>query len=150
MRVTRNFHFDELLVSEDHPELCPRLIDLPPETVINLCRTIWILQGFRDRFGKVFVTSGFRSAQLNEAVEGSNSSRHLTGCAADFHLGAFPANLAWEKILDGEVKPAWDRLALYPDSGRFHVDVSEDGKEGRGLLYLAEPAWRKVGTEREG
>ena len=150
MRVSKNFDFDELLVSEEHPELAPRLIDLPSETVINICRTIWVLQSLRDRFGTVFVTSGFRSAQLNEAVGGANSSRHLTGCAADFHLGAFPPDTAWRKIRDGEVKGVWDRLAFYPNGGRFHLDVTEDGKEGRGLLYLADPNWRLIGGQGDG
>lgn len=43
----------------------------------------YVLQPVRDRWGPVRVTSGFRSALVNERVGGSPASQHLAGEAAD-------------------------------------------------------------------
>jgi hypothetical protein len=136
--VAPNFSLDELLRSRQHPELAARLADLPPTVALNLSRLAWsVLVPLRERFGPVAITSGYRPRPLNEAVGGAADSRHLTGCAADFTLGRFPAGEAWAAIRAGQVRPTWDRLSFY--GARWHADITEDGSPGRGLLYVAEP-----------
>lgn len=52
------------------------------DNVINLVQNL--LDPIRMEFGfPIIVTSGFRSAQLNELVKGSKTSAHLLGFAAD-------------------------------------------------------------------
>jgi len=58
----------------------------PPLAVIyklqTLCQTV--LQPIRYLWGgPIFVTSGYRSKQLNQAVGGATDSDHIYGCAAD-------------------------------------------------------------------
>ena len=46
-----------------------------------------LLQCIREHFGKpVYITSGYRTAAHNAAVDGSKSSQHLLGRAADFYV----------------------------------------------------------------
>lgn len=57
-----------------------------PDVVANLrllCEKV--LQPLRTAYGKpIFITSGFRSRRLNNAVKGVFNSQHLFGEAADF------------------------------------------------------------------
>lgn len=146
MRITRYFSAGELLCSRSHPELAAKPIELPPEHLVNLCRlTHEVLMPIRNRFGPVVVTSGYRNHRLNEAVNGSADSRHLTGCAVDFTTANFAPEAVWASIQEGDPKASWDRLAWYPDGGRFHADIDEHGGDPRGLLYVAESGgWRRL------
>lgn len=52
----------------------------------NLLELIfYVLQPLRDKLGKpIIITSGFRSAKVNELVGGVSNSQHLYGQACDF------------------------------------------------------------------
>ena len=45
-----------------------------------------ILQPLRDKFGRIRITSGFRSEELNKAINGATPSDHCIGEAADIEL----------------------------------------------------------------
>lgn len=55
------------------------------ENLTLLCRNV--LEPLRRRFGVIRITSGYRSQALNRAVGGARTSQHLTGEAADIHIG---------------------------------------------------------------
>ena len=62
----------------------------PPEAVENLRKLcIGTLEPLREKLKQpVVITSGFRCQQLNEIiVHASRKSQHMSGQAADFHLG---------------------------------------------------------------
>lgn len=45
----------------------------------------WLLQNVRDRFNKrVLITSAYRTPAYNAKTNGSATSKHMYGCAADF------------------------------------------------------------------
>lgn len=44
-----------------------------------------LMQPIRDRWGRVKINSGYRSVRKNRAVDGSSTSWHLYGAAADFY-----------------------------------------------------------------
>ncbi len=45
-----------------------------------------VLQPIREKFGRVRVTSGYRSVALNKVIGGSATSQHSKGEAADFEV----------------------------------------------------------------
>jgi uncharacterized protein YcbK (DUF882 family) len=138
------FTIEELLVSRDHPELAASVHDAPPEVLLNLARLAWsVLVPLRQRFGRIVITSGYRPRALNAKVNGGDSSRHLSGCAADFVL-KHPAKKAWEEVLNSGVPWNWDRLTYYEERGRFHADIDPVSDQQRGLLYLGDGGWRQV------
>ena len=47
-----------------------------------------VLEPLRRRFGVIRITSGYRCRDLNEKVGGVRTSQHLTGEAADIHVGS--------------------------------------------------------------
>ena len=84
MNLTRNFSLLELTKSDT---AIRRGIDNNPnadqvEKLKLLCENI--LQPVRDHFGRVKVTSGFRSPELCAAIGSSINSQHARAEAADF------------------------------------------------------------------
>ena len=84
MNLSRNFSLQELIKSDTAIRMD---IDNNPnadqiEKLKALCENI--LQPVRDHFGRVKVTSGFRSVELCTAIGSSVNSQHAKAEAADF------------------------------------------------------------------
>jgi hypothetical protein len=86
MRLTPNFHLDELTLSDTGERL--GLDNTPsPEVVDNLKRLASMLEEIRAIEGRpIIVSSGYRSEAVNRAVGGSKRSAHMSGLAADFNV----------------------------------------------------------------
>ena len=129
MKLSRNFTLQELIKSDT---AIRKGIDNNPnadqiEKLKNLCETI--LQPVRDHFGRVKVTSGYRSSDLCLAIGSSVNSQHAKAEAADFEcMGTDNAELAdWiNQNLD------YDQLILEfytpgePNSGWIHCSYTPD------------------------
>ena len=84
MNLTRNFTLDEITRSDTaarmHISNEPGTI--PTLHLKQLCENI--LQPLRNAYGKpIIVNSGFRSLELNTAINGACNSQHMLGQAAD-------------------------------------------------------------------
>ena len=95
MNLTRNFTLSELVKSDT---AIRKGINNNPnaeqiEKLKALCENI--LQPVRDHFGRVKITSGFRSVELCLAINSSANSQHARAEAADFECpGVDNAELA--------------------------------------------------------
>lgn len=89
MQLTPHFSLRELTNSSTAANL--GLDNSPtPEHLKNLKKLANTLEQVRTLLGHpVFITSGYRSRQVNEAVGGSSTSDHPKGLAADFHCPGF-------------------------------------------------------------
>lgn len=90
MKLTENFHLDEFLVSETAERM--GIDNDPPDDVIdNLRGLASTLEEVRKVLGNrpITITSGYRSPNLNRAVNGSRNSAHVFGYAADFTCPGF-------------------------------------------------------------
>ena len=128
MNLSRNFTLSELIKSDT---AIRKGINNNPnaeqiEKLKELCENI--LQPVRDHFGRVKVTSGFRSEQLCIKIGSSVNSQHAKAEAADFEvMGTDNAELAdWiNQNLD------YDQLILEfytpgePNSGWIHASYVE-------------------------
>jgi len=89
LRVGKYFKLEEFKVSQTYPELAKK-IEFTELDVVKLkyfCATL--LDPLRDVFGPIYILSGKRTPELNEAVGGARHSHHLyegLNCAADFCL----------------------------------------------------------------
>ena len=131
MNLSRNFSLQELIKSDT---AIRKGIDNNPnsdqiEKLKALCENI--LQPVRDHFGRVKVTSGYRSVELCMAIGSSANSQHAKAEAADFEcLGVDHAELSdWIKNnLD------YDQLILEyytpgePNSGWIHCSYIPEGR----------------------
>ena len=76
--LTSHFALREFAVSSDHPELAERICfsEAQRERIRFACAAI--LEPLRSHFARpVYITSGKRSSQLNQAVGGHPESDHL-------------------------------------------------------------------------
>ena len=142
MNLSRNFSLQELTKSDT---AIRKGINNNPssgqiEKLKDLCENI--LQPVRDHFGRVKVTSGFRSPELCAAIGSSVNSQHAKAEAADFEvMGTDNAELAdWiyknlefdQLILEfytpGEPNSGWIHCSYTPDQPRkqfLHAYKSE-------------------------
>ena len=128
MQLSRNFSLSELIKSDT---AIRKGINNNPnaeqiEKLKALCENI--LQPVRDHFGRVKVTSGFRSVDLCLAIGSSSNSQHATAEAADFEcVGVDNAELFdWIK---SNLSPDQLILEYYtpgePNSGWIHCSWIE-------------------------
>jgi zinc D-Ala-D-Ala carboxypeptidase len=131
MNLSRNFSLQELIKSDTAIRMD---IDNNPnadqiEKLKALCENI--LQPVRDHFGRVKVTSGFRSSELCVAIGSSVNSQHAKAEAADFEvIGTDNAELFdWIKA---NLEPDQMILEFYtpgePNSGWIHCSWIPEGR----------------------
>jgi len=131
MNLSRNFTLQELTKSDTAIRMG---IDNNPnadqiEKLKALCENI--LQPVRDHFGRVKVTSGFRSSELCVAIGSSVNSQHAKAEAADFEVvGTDNAELFdWIK---SNLEPDQLILEFYtpgePNSGWIHCSWISEGR----------------------
>ena len=132
MNHSRNFTLSELIKSDT---AIRKGINNNPnaeqiEKLKALCENI--LQPVRDHFGRVKITSGFRSVDLCMAIGSSANSQHAKAEAADFEcVGVDNAELAdWiknnlpydqlivEYYTPGEPNSGWIHCSYIPDQPR--------------------------------
>ncbi len=134
--MTKNFKLEEFVRSDTADKL--KIDNTPSDAVkrniLRLCEEV--LQPLRDGYEKpIIITSGYRCQKLNQAVNGSKNSDHLTGCAVDitavnkadnkdlFHfvqLFELPFNqLIWEKGNDSY--PDWIHVSLLPKGNKRQI-----------------------------
>ena len=129
MELTRNFTLEELTKSDT--AIRKGINNNPNAEQIEKLKVLCekILQPVRDHFGRVKVTSGFRSPELCVAIGSSVNSQHAKAEAADFEcMGTDNAELAdWIHMnLD------YDQLILEfytpgePNSGWIHCSYTTD------------------------
>ena len=125
MQLSRNFSLQELIKSDT---AIRKGIDNNPnadqiEKLKALCENI--LQPVRDHFGRVKVTSGYRSPELCSAIGSSVNSQHAKAEAADFEcIGVDNAeladwinqNLPYDQLISAELRPELCRYL--PDQPR--------------------------------
>ena len=129
MQLTRNFSLQELTKSDT--AIRKGIDNEPNADQIDKLKTLCekVLQPVRDHFGRVKVTSGYRSSELCVAIGSSINSQHAKAEAADFEvMGTDNAELAdWIYAnLD------FDQLILEfytpgePNSGWIHCSYTTD------------------------
>lgn len=91
-----------------------------------------ILQPLRTAWGgPLFINSGFRCAELNEAVGGVPTSQHVKGQAADVGCSD-PIALA---KLARRINLPFDQMIIYPSF--VHFSFCKDGENRGKVLYSA-------------
>lgn len=84
MNLSKNFTLAEMMYSATAQKL--QIVNQPDNIQIHHLRILCenLLQPLRDGYGKpLYICSGYRCRELNQAVGGSPSSDHLKGKAAD-------------------------------------------------------------------
>lgn len=94
------------------------------------------LQPVRDLFQKpVIISSGFRTKRLNELLNGSKTSEHLTGCAADFTIRGLTVNEIVQRIRKSTI-PFNQLIEEYSQNTCWvHISYKKTGNKREVLRY---------------
>lgn len=116
MKLSKNFTLEELIHSSTAD--AKGIVNYPDNQSIKnlkkLCNDV--LQPIRDKYGKpIYITSGYRNPALNRAVNGSQTSQHLTGSAADIDVA--------------NNKELWDVIVKMIENGEITVGQLIDEKK---------------------
>lgn len=111
-----------------------------PKVLANIQALIdGVLQPIRDQWGKVTITSGYRSAEVNEAVGGASTSQHLTGSAADIVMAAGVDRMAVVEWMHASGLQ-FGQAIYYEDTNHLHVSTGTK----REVLYKDASGYRTV------
>ena len=152
MQLSRNFSLQELTKSDT---AIRKGIDNEPnadqiDKLKALCENI--LQPVRDQFGRVKVTSGFRSPELCVAIGSSVNSQHASGQAADFEIYGLSNKTLADWIHDNL---DFDQLILEyhkkeePNSGWVHCSYKNGDDNRKEYLIAFRDANGKTAYQKE-
>lgn len=130
-RVSKNFNYSEFSKSDTAKRLHINNAITDWEVRDNIKALVEnVLQPLRDSWGgPIFINSGYRCKELNEAVGGVETSQHCKGMAAD--CGCTDPYAMAKLLL--RMKLPFDQAILYPDF--LHLSYRDDGENRRQLLY---------------
>ena len=93
----------------------------------------YVLEPLRALYKKpVYVSSGFRSEALNEAVNGSKTSQHMKGEAADITAGSKKANMKLFELIRDNL--TFDQLIDESDYSWIHISFTKNNRNQ--ILHL--------------
>ena len=137
-KVSPHISWSEMLHTE-HREFIAQQENPPREiqgNLVRLCRDL--LEPVRDLTGPLRVSSGYRCPELNAAIGGAKTSRHMAGLAAD--LWPLECGLvdAYERIAGAGL---WSLDQIILEYGRWiHAGMNYVSSAARGqLLMIWEP-----------
>lgn len=141
-QLTRHFRLSEFAVSASHPHL---VRPVPPALIPRVTILAEQLQLVRDRLGMAMrITSGYRSTALNEALDGSPTSQHVAGQAADWHTHDMrQALVAYAELIAADQLVHSGQIIWYPEDGFIHhALVSPRFPHPTFCVHWPEQGWR--------
>ena len=132
-KISKNFTFAEFTKSDTAKRLHINNAITTWEVRDNIIALVEdVLQPLRDAWGgPLFINSGYRCPELNEAVGGVPTSQHVKGQAADVGV-TDPLALAKLAI---KKKINFDQMIIYPSF--VHFSYKKDGENRGKVLYSA-------------
>lgn len=121
MNLSAHFSLEELVASQVATR--QGISNAPPGKVIaNLHRVADALEKVRQLvLAPIYVSSGYRSPALNQAVGGASNSAHVLGLAADFTAAGWTPRALALKIAESDIE--FDQL-IYEGTW-VHLGLSE-------------------------
>jgi hypothetical protein len=124
-----NFQYKEFVKSETAMRL--NILNIPSEqdwkNIEQLA--VHVLQPIRNRFGRLRITSGYRSVELCEAIKSSRTSNHTIGQAADFEPMRKGVTMMDVLTYIHNNLPYRELIAEYFPDGWIHVAYREGGND---------------------
>lgn len=129
IRLSEHFTLDEFTLSQEAAR--KGINNTPPRDVLtNLTELAGVLEDVRELLGRpILISSGYRCDELNLAVGGAASSKHVFGLAADFTSPKYGSPLAVCKaIADSDIP--FDQVIH--EFGRWvHLGITPGGVKPR-------------------
>jgi zinc D-Ala-D-Ala carboxypeptidase len=135
-KLSASFTLEELIFSQTAAR--KGINNIPTAQQVRALKALCahVLQPIRDAIGKpLFVSSGFRSPELNRELGGAKNSQHLDGKAADIVCSAITSKDLFKRVLTMDLP--FDQLIYEGGKQSQWVHVSYNGKRGRREILAA-------------
>ena len=137
MKLSENFSLSEYTKSQT--AIRKGIDNTPGDEHLEAAKALFknVVQPVRDHYGPTIITSGYRSAALNEAIGGSSTSQHSKGEAVDLEVPGVATAEVCEWIA---ANTEFDQLILEfytpgdTNSGWVHVSYTENGDNRKETL----------------
>ena len=132
MQLSKNFTLEELTHTDIELPNFPN--NKQRSHIQELCSSL--LQPIRDKFGRIHITSGFRSKAVNKGVGGKYYSQHTKGEAADI----VPLNANIDKVMAWIVNESGLQfgqciIEKVGDKQWIHISLPRIGINQMALIY---------------
>lgn len=134
MKLSKNFNLSEFAVSDTYPDVAAGITFNPDEIERIQALVDFILQPLRNHIGEpIYITSGKRSPELNNLVNGYGDSDHLflelrRSCAVDITCSEISRAWSWIKRHRKVIKFAY----IWKSRNYIHISAPDDtGKYGK-------------------
>ena len=139
MKLTTNFTFEELTGSANHPNLVSKNRELAKQYEKRLRYVAGTLEEIRAVLKcRIHVSSGYRYAELNKAVGGSTTSKHMLALCADIvPLDGMTVEEAFELLIANKDKlPSLRKCIIEGVKGKvwLHIQTKLEAKEPTDFL----------------
>ena len=139
MKLTTNFTFEELTDSSSYPHLVPKNRELAKQFDKRLRYVAGTLEEIRAVLKcRIHVTSGYRFSDLNKAVGGSVTSKHMFALCADIvPLDGMTVEEAFELLIANKDKlPSLRKCIIEGIKGKvwLHIQTKLEAKEPTDFL----------------
>lgn len=132
MRITNNFTLEEFTKSETADKL--GINNTPNQDILdNIKFMAEQLQLVRNTYKKpIYITSGFRCEELNNAVKGSKTSFHRLGLAVDINQGSRAKNKHLFELIKSLMKVGLlvDQLINEQNYSWIHIGFERNNPKG--------------------
>lgn len=134
MNLTEHFTLSELIASDTALRLGIQNVPVDPRVTGNLHVLARGLERVRRALGDrpIFITSGYRSPDLNVAVRGSLNSAHLRGLAADIKVQGMAAREVCQAIANHADMIGFHQLIH--EGTWTHIAFTDDGDPAGAIL----------------
>ena len=139
MKLTTHFTFEELTDSVSYPHLVPKNRELAKQFEKRLRYVAGTLEEIRAVLKcRIHVSSGYRYAELNKAVGGSTTSKHMSALCADIvPLDGMTVEEAFELLIANKDKlPSLRKCIIEGIKGKvwLHIQTKLEAKEPTDFL----------------
>jgi uncharacterized protein YcbK (DUF882 family) len=124
MKLTEHFTKEEMIKTNSklYNEPCQAEFSNLYDLCFNVLEPVRkLLSDYSKKVVSIKITSGYRSFEINEWVNGAKNSQHLNGKAADFIPSSVKITIAYELIRKSNIQ--YDQLILEP--AWIHISYSE-------------------------
>jgi len=144
-KLTKHFSYGEMIRSDT--AIRYGIENIPNEEEVENLKSLcaYVLEPIRYFYNSpVFVSSGYRSLEVNTKCNGSLTSQHMKGQAADFIVAGQPNLVIWKWIIL-ESGIYWDQIIaeFFSNGGWIHISYKKEG-DNRNKITTAVKENRKT------
>jgi hypothetical protein len=98
--------------------------NMPPDSMLSSLKDLAnTVEKLWDKYGPLSIHSAYRSPEVNKAVGGSPTSKHMAGNALDFTPVGMSITDLWLNLISDPLANQLGEISLKPDQNSIHITL---------------------------